>query len=139
MEGTEEPLSWIAAFALIFGIGALVAASGWLVIEVARRAADGRLGPNGWAGTRTRSTRSSPEAWQAAHLAGLAPSLLSGRIFIASALVGVAGMVSGDPETAVAIWGVVIGVGVLVATAVLLYGAWLAQKTAKRYIEDRPS
>ncbi len=139
MEGTEEPMTWIAASALMFGVGALVAASGWIAIEVARRAADGRLGPNGWAGTRTRATRSSPEAWKAAHLAALPPSVLSGRVFIASAVLGLFGIVSGDPETAVAIWGIVIGVGVLVATAVLLYGAWLAQKTAKRYVEEHPS
>ena len=139
MESSEDPLSWIATLALMLGIGALLAASGWFVIEIARRAADGRLGPNVWAGTRTRATRSSPEAWKAAHLAALSPSVFSGRVFIASAVLGLFGIVSGDPETAVAIWGIVIGVGVLVATAVLLYGAWLSQRTAKRYVEEHPS
>lgn len=136
MDATEEPISWIAAVLIMLGVGSLLVASGFLVIGIAQRAADGRLGPNRWAGTRTRTTRSSPEAWQAAHLAALPPSILAGRVFILSAAFGMLGVVSGDPETSVAIWGVVIGVGVLVATATLLYGAWIAQQTAKRYVAE---
>ena len=136
MDGTQEPLSWLAAVLIMSGTGALLVASGFLVIGIAQRAADGRLGPNGWAGTRARTTRSSPEAWQAAHLAALPPSVLAGRMFIGCAVLGMLGVVSGDPETSIAIWGVVIGVGVLVATAVLLYGAWIAQQAAKRYVAE---
>ena len=136
MDGTQEPLSWLAAVLIMLGTGALLVASGILVIRVAQRTADGRLGPNRWAGTRTRTTRSSPEAWQAAHLAALPPSILAGRLFAGSAGLGMLGVVSGDPETSIAIWGVVIGVGVLVATAILLYGAWIAQQTAKRYVAE---
>ena len=57
-------------------------------------------------------------------------------MFIGCAVLGMLGVVSGDPETSIAIWGVVIGVGVLVATAVLLYGAWIAQQAAKRYVAE---
>jgi len=57
-------------------IGVLALLAGIVVIAVTayvptRMAAAGRLGPNSLGGFRTRATKKSPEAWQAAHQAAL--------------------------------------------------------------------
>jgi hypothetical protein len=48
---------------------------------VAARAANGSLGPNRWAGLRTRATMASPEAWVAANRAAQAGTQTAAVIF----------------------------------------------------------
>lgn len=72
----------VAGFTGLVNIGA-----GILVRKLARRAADGDLGRNGYAGIRTKSTLASDEAWLAGHKAALAWSLRSGLMFSISGAV----------------------------------------------------
>lgn len=133
MNGSE--VGWAGASALMAGIGVLVAASGWLVIAIARRAADGRLGPNGWVGIRTRATRSSEAAWVAAHTAGYPMTLRGGVAAIATSvaapIVGVA-VGNGDAERAVGAWGVALAAGGAVVTGLVVVGAVRGHAAAAR-------
>jgi hypothetical protein len=58
------------ALALLLAVLLLIAAV--VLWAVAARAADGSLGPNRWAGLRTRATMASPEAWVTANRAARA-------------------------------------------------------------------
>jgi hypothetical protein len=59
----ESPTALALLLAVLLVIAAVVL---WVV---AARAANGSLGPNRWAGLRTRATMVSPEAWIAANRA----------------------------------------------------------------------
>ena len=72
--------------------GALLVAAGWLLMRVARKAAEGTLRRNHLAGIRTRVTLSSDAAWQTAHLAAQRDSLRGARGLIVG---GIGGAVSG--------------------------------------------
>ena len=141
MLAEQDPIPWPAAIALMVIVGVVLVGSGWLVIEVARRTADGRLGPNGWAGTRTKATRSSPEAWQAAHKAGLDRTLQGGWACIATGVLSIPiGLALGgdDANRATTVWGVAVGVGSLILTILIVMGAVQSQAAAKRF-GDAPS
>ena len=57
-------------------VGGLMLAGAVAVAVVVWAAADGRLGPNPWAGLRTRQTMAGGREWQAAHRAALVPSVV---------------------------------------------------------------
>lgn len=86
----------------------VVAAVGLVLVMSA--AADGRLGPNRWAGMRTKVTMSGPRQWRAAHEAALGPSVVAA---IGLGLSGLVAVVVPDPFVMVgvvlagAVWTVV--------------------------------
>lgn len=130
----QASTSWTGAVALMGGIGLLLLASGWLVVEIANRTADGRIGPNGFAGIRTKATCSSPEAWMAAHQAGHRLTRLSGFAFgalgVLSPVVAWA-FSSDDPDGAVAVWGVLVLAGSVLITGLVAFGGWQGHTAAK--------
>lgn len=97
-------------------LGLLLVLCGALVSAVSRRAADGRLGPNGLAGIRTSATLRSGAAWRAGHRAARGLSDVSGAVF---AVTGLGAMGLRDAPW-FAGW---LLVGTLLATAVLLVAA----------------
>lgn len=129
----QSEISWLGAVVLMTAVGLLLVGSGWLVVRVTRRGANGELGRNGWAGIRTRATLSSDEAWIAAQKAGAKPTILGGRLLIGTGIwSGLLGLTYGDtPDRAVAIWAVLVLVGTVVLLIFTLYGAWLGQAAAK--------
>lgn len=123
------------AVALMVLFGAVLVAGGVAVIEIAERGADGRLGRNGWAGIRTRATRSSDEAWSVAHRAGRADAVLGGRLMAAAALVAAAvGLLvgDGDGDRTLSAWGIAIAIGGVVGAAVTMRGAWRGHQAARQ-------
>jgi len=77
--------------ALIFGIviGIIMWITGGLVIEVNKRAADGRLKRSRIAGLRTKATLASDEAWLAGHTAAHQSTIVAGSLSMASGVVSV--------------------------------------------------
>ena len=108
-----EPPPWSVVFGLMVGIGLLVVLSGVLVIRIARRAANGDLERNRWAGIRTKATTASDEAWLVAHRVGLAKSVLAGRLLAGSGVMAAAlglAIGTGNPTRTLAVWGISLGV-----------------------------
>ncbi|MDW3177117.1 MAG: SdpI family protein [Acidimicrobiia bacterium] len=140
MIAQEDPIGWTAALILMVTVSLVMVAVGWLVIVIAERAADGRLGSNGLAGIRTRATRSSDEAWRAAHQVAERPTALAGWTTMAS---GVAGLclalvfADGDAERATSIWSVAITVGGTLLLILSGFGAWKGHAAAKRVQQQR--
>ena|GEM_PF-544322 len=134
MLAQQDPTSWTGPVVIMVLVGAMVILAGITIILIAERAAEGRLGPNRVAGIRTRATRSSDEAWVAAHRAGHKHTTWGGSALTLTA--PVAGLVAflfggRDPGQTVAIWGVAILVGSMVSVALIVYGAWQGQQAAK--------
>lgn len=98
--------------------------TGWLLIWMARAAADGRLRRNQWAGIRIPSTMASDEAWLAGHRAAEAPTRWAGWVAIVSGLLALFPI----PLEAVALG---VGVACLVLLALVLHGARLAGRAAR--------
>lgn len=124
----------------MIGVGALIVLSGWIVIEIANRTADGRLGPNGWAGVRTRATRSSDEAWMTAHHVARRPTVLGGQAAIVTGVLSMPiGLLVGgdDAERATIAWGVTIGAGTAALTALVVFGAVKGHAAAKRIVASQ--
>jgi hypothetical protein len=78
-----ESLRWAGV-----AVGALLVAAAVTLAIVMSAAADGRLGPNRWAGLRTKVTMTGPRQWRAAHEAALGPSI------VAAVGLGIAGLVA---------------------------------------------
>lgn len=118
----EEPASWSAVIGLVLFFAIVMFGSGLLVVEVAKRTADGRTKRNPIAGIRTSATMSSDEAWDAAHAAGRRMTVLGGWM---SAIAGAASIpialvswqAGFSPETVV---GLAIGVSAGLGTVGLL-------------------
>ncbi len=130
----QEPIGAVGAWALMLGVGLLLFGAGALVASIARRTADGRIGVNGLAGIRTQTTRSSPQAWQAAHEAGLASTVFGGRAMQVSAVVApIAGVLLGqtDWDRVVMSWSIAIGLGIALSVSLVIYGAILGQRAAR--------
>lgn len=75
-------------------LGALLVVVAVGLALVMSAAADGRLGPNRWAGMRTRVTLSGPRQWRAAHEAALGPSVVAA---IGLGLAGLVAVIVPDP------------------------------------------
>lgn len=134
MVAQQDPIGWPSAIILMTIVSFVMMGSGWLIIWIATRTADGRLGSNAWAGIRTRTTRSSDEAWREAHMAAEGPTKLAGWASIVSGLAAVVFGVAfsdGDAERATLIWTAIILAGGTLLTVLVLYGAWKGQSAAK--------
>lgn len=133
----QETVSWTAALGLTVAVGLCMVVAGIAVIVISKRAADGRLGKNRLAGIRTRATLSSDEAWEAAHQAGLRPSLVGGWISMATGIVPlVIGVVLALFDLATAeqymvVWTVLILSGVAVVLVAVVLGAIIGNRAAK--------
>ena len=117
-------------------VGVLLVGSGVLVITIAERAADGRLGANGWAGIRTRATRSSDEAWRLAHQAARKPTALGGWLMAAAGVLSVpvaALFADGDQERFGIAWSLALLAGATPAVGAIVYGAVIANRVAARH------
>ena len=135
----QDPIGWTAAILLMVTVSLVMVGSGWLIIWIAVRTADGRLASNGWAGIRTRTTRSSDEAWITAHRAAEGPTKLAGWASIVSGVAAVALGIffgDGDAERATLIWTTVIMVGGTLLTVLVIYGAWKGQRAAKQVLNS---
>lgn len=131
---------WPVAIVVFVVIGVLMFGAGVLVQRVAKRTASGELGRNGWAGIRTKATMSSDEAWLTAHQAGLARTVIGGRILAASgAVAAVLGVVfaAGSPGRAMAVWGVAINVLALGAVVPIVQAAVAGNRAAKAVRDGR--
>ncbi len=130
----QSEISWTGAVAVMVVIGLILVGSGWLVIWVARRAASGELGRNGWAGVRTRTTSASDEAWLAAQQAAEPSTVLGGQLSILTGIFpAVAGLLIGrDPDNAMEIWSIGFGVGTVLLLVFVIRGALAGQAAAKQ-------
>jgi hypothetical protein len=99
-----------------------------LLVVLARRAVNGRLARNQWAGIRTAATLRSDVGWVAGHRAALrltplflgANVVMCGALFAAALYASTPGMVR------------LIGIGVIVGIIVLvIYSAYVASKAAR--------
>ncbi|MGH1488443.1 MAG: SdpI family protein [Acidimicrobiales bacterium] len=133
----QETISWAGALGLTAAIGLIMVAAGIAVIVVSKRAADGRLKKNRLAGIRTKATLSSDEAWDAAHRAGLGPSIVGGWISIATGIVPVligAVLALFDLATAeqyMLVWTVLYVIGVAGLLVAVVLGAVNGNRAAK--------
>ncbi len=139
----EEQISWTAALAVMIGVGVLMVGAGLMIISIARRASDGRLGPNAIAGIRTRTTRSSPEAWLAAHQAGERMTVLAGWAGAASGVIAlIAGLIAGsggdDPNRAMLVWTITLMSGSVLLVGLVVYGAIKGQAAARQVRDPQP-
>lgn len=117
----SEFVARIVVFVTMVGMG-------WLLIWMARAAADGRLKRNHIAGIRIPSTMKSDAAWLAGHRAAENPTRLAGWISVAA---GVPALLP-VTETTMA---VSVIVGCLVLLVVVLHAARLAGQAANG-VED---
>ena len=136
-----DPPSWGVVWLLLVGGLVLLVFVGWLVIDLAKKAADGRLGRNGIAGIRTKATRASDEAWLAAHKAGLKRSVLAGRILMGSGIAAALGLLIGygNPTRTILVWGIVVSVLPLVALAPAVMATTEGDRAAKAVARDLPA
>ena len=139
----EDQIGWSAAVAVMIGVGALMVVAGLAIIGMARRAADGRLGPNALAGIRTRTTRSSPGAWQAAHQAGERLTVLAGWAGAASGVIAlIAGLIAGwggdDPNRAMLVWTITLMASTALMVGLVISGALKGQAAARQVQDSSP-
>ncbi len=126
--------SWIPALVTMVGVGLLMVGAGVLVIGIARRTADGRLGRNSLAGTRTKTTMASDESWLAAHQAGRPLTEWGGRVAALSGPLAVAaGLLLGreSPGQAMAWFGSTLIALTIVFVGLVVAGALKGQRAAK--------
>ncbi|MEL6891120.1 MAG: SdpI family protein [Actinomycetota bacterium] len=134
MVAAQDSISLAGALALMVPTSVVLAAAGVGLIVLARRTADGRIGPNNWAGIRTRATRASPAAWRAAHVAARTRSEQAGWVAIATAILGIPialAVDADDGERAIGAWGIVVTLGAMLLTGLILLAARSAQAAAR--------
>lgn len=118
----DDTVPWILG--LLLGasmIGAAVA-----IVVVNNRASTGRIGPNPGMGIRTAATRSSLEAWQAAHRAAMPVMQFAAIVSMATGVVVL--FLRSSP---ILFWGVLL-VGAALLAALSVIGAIVADRAAKR-------
>lgn len=124
--------------ALIFGvlIGIIMWISGGLVIELNKRAIDGRMKRSRIAGIRTKATLASEEAWVAGHQAGHQSAIVAGVLAMASgvmcvvfAVLAITKVMSGA-SAMLAIAAAAVG-GSILLVAFLTVGTVQANRAAK--------
>lgn len=119
-------------------VGVIIALSGVLVVWVANRAADGRLGMNSWAGVRTKATQSSPEAWSIGNRVARPSTVNGGWLLVMGGLVSAVFptvFVGGDSDQFAAVWAGTVLLFSGPAVGMILYGTWLGNRAALDYIE----
>jgi len=130
----DPPIGPGEATLLIVLISALLLGSAGLSIWIAKRTASGALGPNGWAGIRTKATRRSSEAWLAGHKAAEKLMVAGGLVMVVSTIISAVlafSLDDGDPERRVLIWSGAIGVGTVLLLALTIAGAIKGNNAAK--------
>lgn len=134
LQPVEDTLPNAAAWAIMLGTSLLLIGCAVLVIGIARRTADGRLGTNGWAGIRTKTTMSSDEAWLKAHQAAERDTVLGGWFLgaLGPLAIVIASLVGDDPASVIAIWGTIVTIGAFVMLIPIIVGAKKAQTAAKQ-------
>ncbi|WP_067439930.1 SdpI family protein [Nocardioides jensenii] len=105
-------------------LATVLAASGVVLVWVARATATGRLGRNPWAGIRTRATSASDDAWLTAHRAAQRPSEASGWCLVAAGVVAVLA-----PSSPILIGAALVGV--TSTLALTLYGARVGMRAVR--------
>jgi len=122
MLAADETVSWLLGLLLgVAMIGAAIA-----IIVVNNGASNGRIGPNPGMGIRTAATRSSPEAWEAAHRAAMPIMQFAAVVSLATGVVVL--FLRSSPTL---FWGVLL-VGVALLASLTVVGAILADRAAKR-------
>ena len=117
----DDPVPWILGLLLgVVMIGAAIA-----IIVVNNGASNGRIGPNPGMGIRTTATRSSPEAWQAAHRAAMPIMQFAAIVSLATGVVVL--FLRSSPTL---FWGILL-VGAALLAALSVAGAIVADRTAK--------
>jgi len=117
----DDTIPWMLGLLLgVVMIGAAIA-----IIVVNNGASNGRIGPNPGMGIRTTATRSSPEAWQAAHRAAMPIMQFAAIVSLATGVVVL--FLRSSPNL---FWGVLL-VGVALLTALSVTGAIVADRAAK--------
>lgn len=118
------------------GTGVLLVAAGWLLLRMARRAANGELRRNPIAGVRTSTTLSSDAAWRAAHIASEKDSSIGAKGLIVGGLLcaasGVLGFVGIPFPTAMSVFTVIALGSAAWALIWTLKGAAVGQRAAKQ-------
>lgn len=121
-------------------VSAALAVTGIVVATVATRAADGRLRSNWWAGLRTKTTRSSEEAWLAAHQAALPWSRIASALLVLSGATSfVIAVLGNDSDQGFTAWVVSTVVLVAPAIALMIYGSIQGQRAAKEIVRLNPN
>jgi hypothetical protein len=115
---------WPIAVALLLGVLLILAAV--VLWVVAARTANGSLGPNRWAGLRTRATMASPEAWVAAHRAARA------GMQTAAVILGVTGVAVGVLAWTTDLLPLIVLVGVALMSGALVRATMIANRAAKK-------
>ncbi|MCV2392754.1 SdpI family protein [Actinotalea sp. M2MS4P-6] len=70
-------------------VGVVLGAGAVVVAVVVQQAAAGRLGPNSWAGMRTKETLAGPRQWREAHRAALGATWIGAIGTVAAGLLAV--------------------------------------------------
>lgn len=108
---------------IVIAVAMLAAAV--LMVVVTGRAADGRLGPNQWAGMRTKETLAGPRQWRAAHEAA------RGATWVAAIGMGAAGLVAALVHDPGLLAGVTLA-GAIWALVWLLVGLMRGEQAARQ-------
>ena len=117
----DDTIPWIQGLLLgVAMIGAAIA-----IIVVNNGASSGRIGPNPGMGIRTTATRSSMEAWQAAHRAAMPIMQFAAMVSLATGVVVL--FLRSSPTL---FWGVLL-VGVVLLASLSVVGAIVADRAAK--------
>ena len=114
-----SPIGIAAPLSVMPIVGAVVL---WII---AARAATGALGPNRWAGLRTRATMASPEAWVAGNRAARA------GIQTAAVILGVTGVTVGVLAWTTDLLPLILFVGIAPAFGSILRACMLGNRAAR--------
>jgi hypothetical protein len=114
---------WSIGLALLMAVLLIVAAT--VLWVVAARAANGSLGPNRWAGLRTRATMASPEAWVAANRAAQT------GMQTAAVILGVTGVAVGVLASTTDLLPLILLVGVTLTLGALVRATIRGTRAAK--------
>ena len=118
--GLAEPLSVLPI------VGAIVL---WVVAD---RAASGSLGPNRWAGLRTRATLASPEAWVAGNRAAR-PGIQT-----AAVILGVTGVAVGVLSRTTDLLPLILLVGLALSFGAIIRACIRGNRAARNVNTDVP-
>ncbi len=114
----ESPILGAAPLSVLPIVGAVVM---WIV---SARAATGAIGPNRWAGLRTRATMASHEAWVAGNRAARA------GIQTAAVILGVTGVVAGVLASTTDLLPMILLVGIALMFGALVRACILGNRAA---------
>lgn len=119
--------------AILFCLALLIAAA-FGTTAIARAGADGRLSPNGAVGLRTGATRSSPQAWRAAHAAAITSLRYGAWGTLTLGLIAAVFVIANPSSNTVQVLSAITAVPLLIA---VIYGGITGHSTARR-IRDHP-